>query len=95
MLKRSILTIVLVPFALACGHDTSNTNSAIITGLQPEKWTWVPFADAKCRDGSSTGIAVNPSSGSDKLMIFLQGGGACFNATTCAGNPSSFSAADD
>ena len=94
MLKRSILAIVLVPFALACGHDTSNTNSAIITGLQPEKWTWVPFADAKCRDGSSTGIAVNPSSGSDKLMIFLQGGGACFNATTCAGNPSSFSAAD-
>jgi hypothetical protein len=98
VLKKTILMIGLVPLAVACGHDPSssnnNNNSLAITGLQAEKWTWVPFADAKCRDGSSTGIAVNPSHGSDKLMIFLQGGGACFNATTCGGNPSSFSAAD-
>jgi len=95
MLKKTLLTIALVPLAVACGHDpSSNNNSAGITGLQPDKWTWVPFADAKCRDGSPTGIGVNLGSDSDKLMIFLQGGGACFNAATCAGNPSSFSAAD-
>jgi len=94
MLKKTILTILLVPLAVACGRDSSSTNPAAITGLQANQWTWVPFADAKCRDGSSPGIAINPSSDSNKLMIFLQGGGACFNATTCAGNPSSFAAAD-
>ena len=94
MLRKTILTILLVPLAVACGRDSSNTNPAAIAGLQANQWTWVPFADAKCRDGSSTGIAINPGSDSNKLMIFLQGGGACFNATTCAGNPSSFSAAD-
>jgi len=94
MLKKKLLTIALVPLAVACDRDSSNTNSAAITGLHANQWTWVPFADAKCRDGSSTGIAINLGSNSDKLMIFLQGGGACFNATTCTGNPSSFAAAD-
>ncbi len=60
MLKKTLLTIALVPLAVACGHDpSSNNNSAGITGLQPDKWTWVPFADAKCRDGSPTGNGVN------------------------------------
>ena len=44
-----------------------------------------------CRDGSSTGFGINPSNASKKLMIFLEGGGACFNAVTCLVNPSAFS----
>jgi hypothetical protein len=58
------------------------------------QWTWVPFADAKCRDGSTTGIGVNINPASTKVMIFLEGGGACFNAITCGQNPSSFGDAD-
>lgn len=58
------------------------------------EWTWVPFPEAKCRDGSSTGLAVSLNSASDEAMIFLQGGGACFDATTCAANRSSFGEAD-
>jgi hypothetical protein len=55
------------------------------------EWTWVPVAGAVCRDGSGTGFGLRRSStGSDKLMIYLEGGGACFNGTTCAINPSSF-----
>jgi hypothetical protein len=62
-----------------------------ITGLTPGGWTWVDFPGAKCRDGTATGIGVSPSaSGSTKLMIFLEGGGACFNGSTCATNPSHF-----
>ncbi len=61
-----------------------------ITGLAPNKWTWVDFPGAKCRDGTATGIGVNPGNDTTKLMIFLEGGGACFNGTTCASNPSHF-----
>jgi hypothetical protein len=32
-------------------------------------WTWVEFPDAFCRDGSTTGILVNPVAGSRDLMI--------------------------
>ncbi len=59
-----------------------------------DTWTWVPFPDAKCRDGSSTGIGVNLKSASQKLMIYFQGGGACFNSLTCATNPSHFDESD-
>lgn len=58
----------------------------------PLKWTWVDFPAAKCRDGSATGIGVNLNPLSTKVMIYLQGGGACFNSETCAKNPSHFDA---
>ncbi len=53
-------------------------------------WTWVPVSGSQCRDGSATGIGLNLNSSSKNLMIFLEGGGACFNALTCGMNPSSF-----
>jgi hypothetical protein len=62
-----------------------------ITGLTPGTWNWVDFPTALCRDGTPTGIGISPSTtGSKKLMIFLEGGGACFNAQTCGSNPSHF-----
>ena len=53
-------------------------------------WTWVPFGDSKCRSGNPTGIGVNVNPASTKLMIYLEGGGACFNAITCGQNLASF-----
>jgi len=50
-------------------------------------WTWVDFDDSFCRDGSTAGISVSLNSASDKVMIFMQGGGACFDAFTCGTNP--------
>lgn len=47
-------------------------------------WTWVPFPEAKCRDGASTGIGVRLNPNSKKVFIYLEGGGACFNGMTCA-----------
>jgi Pectinacetylesterase len=61
-----------------------------ITGTTPETWTWVPFSDSKCRDGSPTGIAVNLNPASTKVMIYMEGGGACFNQITCGANMSTF-----
>lgn len=47
------------------------------------KWTWVDFADSTCDDGSPTGIGIYPSATSDKLIVYLNGGGACWDYTTC------------
>jgi hypothetical protein len=50
-------------------------------------WTWVDFPDTKCRDGSPAGIGIRRNSQSQDLMIFLEGGGACFDDITCLANP--------
>ncbi|HEX7480235.1 MAG TPA: pectin acetylesterase-family hydrolase [Polyangiales bacterium] len=77
--------------AAATSTDGGATDGgAQITGLKPKTWTWVPFAGAHCSDGSSTGIGINVNPKSTKLMIYLEGGGACFNATTCLITPSCF-----
>jgi hypothetical protein len=53
-------------------------------------WTWVDIPGAKCRDGSGAGFAVSKNAASDKVMIFLEGGGACYNQFTCGANPANF-----
>jgi Pectinacetylesterase len=48
-----------------------------------ETWTWVPLAGMACGDGTATGVGVNLTTRSDRLMIYFQGGGACWDASTC------------
>ncbi|HEU5056511.1 MAG TPA: pectin acetylesterase-family hydrolase [Kofleriaceae bacterium] len=47
------------------------------------EWTWFPVDGNTCMDGSATGIGLNLDFASDKLVVFLEGGGACFNAQSC------------
>lgn len=54
-------------------------------GAQADEWTWVDFPDARCANGSSTGLAVNVRPGAKKLLLFLQGGGACIDGDECWG----------
>lgn len=76
------------------GADSAGANTTPITGVPDKTWTWVPFAGAVCRDGSATGIAVNLNPAATKVMIYLEGGGACFNDFTCARNPTTFGSAE-
>ena len=48
-----------------------------------ETWSYVAFPEARCGNGTETGIAVNLSSRSDNVLIFMAGGGACWDALTC------------
>jgi hypothetical protein len=48
-----------------------------------EAWSWVPFSDAFCADGSATGIGVNLTDRSSRVLVYLEGGGACWDAYTC------------
>jgi hypothetical protein len=50
----------------------------------PGAWSFVDFPDAVCDDGSPTGLGINPSpSGSTNLVVFFNGGGACWDYGTC------------
>jgi hypothetical protein len=48
------------------------------------QWTWVDVPGSRCRDGSASGFGVRLNPASKQVMIYLEGGGACFNGTTCA-----------
>jgi hypothetical protein len=61
--------------------DTAAGGSGPLTATA-RQWTWFDFPDSTCDDGSPTGIAVSPGD-ADKLLIFLNGGGACWDAVTC------------
>jgi hypothetical protein len=68
---------------------TGTSTPAIAPGVPitaPERtWTWVDVAGAKCLDGSPTGIGVNLTKDSDDVLVFLEGGGACWDAASCWG----------
>ena len=73
----------------------ARTDGTVITGAT--EWTWIPFSDAFCNDKtlvgsdyqfttSTTGLAVNwGAPTSTDLVVFLQGGGACWDFVTCGG----------
>jgi len=80
----------------------------ILTGCSVEKVFQNPLADIQddqkgvywfdvngmtCRDGSPTGIGYRVGS-PKKVAIYINGGGACFNAETCSSNPKSFNQND-
>jgi hypothetical protein len=46
-------------------------------------WTWVDIKGSMCMDGNQTGVWVRKDS-STNLGVYMYGGGACFNAVTCA-----------
>lgn len=62
-----------------------------------DEWTFVDFETSRCMNDTPTGIAVNPSSSNETdLVIFLNGGNACFNTASCAvtANKDGYDAAD-
>ena len=74
------------------GGGSSSSSSTGTGGSQPmgakidapdSKWTWVPFTDAFCADGSTTGIGVNLTSKSSRVIVYFEGGGACWDELTC------------
>jgi hypothetical protein len=54
-----------------------------ITVTTPETWEWIDVAGTACGDGSSTGIGVNLTTVTSDVVVYLQGGGACWDALTC------------
>jgi hypothetical protein len=95
---------VLAIASMGCsdsGNDGSEDAGAD-TGTPPDAthesallpWTAIPVTGTLCRDASPTGYGVNLNPDSRKLLIYLEGGAACFNATSCLQNPESWAATD-
>ena len=74
--------------------DTPDPGVFAEAEANPGQWTFIDVEGAQCRDGSATGFGIRLQEGADDLLIYLEGGGACFNSTTCGSNPSSFSRSD-
>jgi hypothetical protein len=52
------------------------------------QWTYQAIDGAECRDGSPAGLYTRFSTTDSKhLLIYLEGGGACFNSVLCSFNP--------
>lgn len=65
-------------------HPDASSPTEPITA-PADRWTWVPFPDSACGNGEPTGIGVSLHPGSRRVVIFLQGGGACWDGFTCYG----------
>jgi Pectinacetylesterase len=53
-----------------------------------ETWTWVDVPGTFCANGSPTGVGVNFTNQSTDVMVFLEGGGACWDGASCYGGQS-------
>lgn len=51
----------------------------------PNRWTWVDVPESRCANGTPTGFGINRAPSSDTVVLFLQGGGACWDGVTCLG----------
>ncbi|MFT3771086.1 MAG: pectin acetylesterase-family hydrolase [Minicystis sp.] len=68
----------------AGGDTTVDAGPAPLQG-DLESWTWAPVDGAFCADGNPTGLAVNLTNRSPNAVIFLMGGGACWDYESCYG----------
>jgi hypothetical protein len=91
--------MALVLFVAACGKRSASSDDrsgpwAVDTlpyDLDPgepisapaEQWSFVAFPEARCANGTPTGIAINTVARPVGLLVFMQGGGACWDAQTC------------
>ena len=48
-----------------------------------KEWSFVDVPESQCANGAPTGFGVNPVDASREMVVYLQGGGACWNAATC------------
>jgi hypothetical protein len=81
--KGLVFVLVAGVFAPpACGGGAAPAPTGPI--LAPAgQWTWVPFPDAFCGNGSTTGIGINLGTADARPLIYLEGGGACWSEETC------------
>ena len=100
MTNLKLITLLLLAVLLinsGCGDDEETptpSNGTTLATAAAETWTWIPKDNMFSRNGSTTGYIANLKPDATKLVIYLQGGGACFNPAVCGQNANSFGEAD-
>lgn len=71
--------------------DAPMTDPGMPIAARRGEWTWVDVPGSRCANGQPTGFGINTAEDPTTLLLFLQGGGACWDALTCLGAvPTSF-----
>ena len=96
---RAAFTCAALLLALpACDSSDDDGGDGTLAEAEANigQWTYIDVEGSQCRDGSDVGIGVRLQPGADNLVIYLEGGGACFNESTCnpESNPNNFSEGD-
>jgi hypothetical protein len=64
--------------------DPESGETALVRLAGPTgQWVWFDIPGTTCGNGSQTGLGVNIGTGSD-LLIYMEGGGACWDELTCS-----------
>jgi hypothetical protein len=67
--------------------EASSSPTPLAFGATPNTWSWIEVPGARCGNGSPTGMGVNLRPGATRVLLFLQGGGACADGPTCWTTP--------
>ncbi len=81
-----VLVVSLAAAAFACGTDSGGQNGTQEPFVPEAYGEWLKFEPegAVCANGSQYKFFVNFSETSDNVVIFLEGGGACWDYEDCA-----------
>jgi Pectinacetylesterase len=93
MNRKINLIVALLFFVVGCANDDNNTETdtaPVDTGWQaPEaavgQWQFEPIDGAVCGNGEPTGIGMNLNAENRRVLIFLRGGGGCWDVDSCYG----------
>lgn len=86
MIAGSVFVVAacLVPPRVDRSPSDGGTSDAGSIDEAPElTWSYLPIAGARCGNGTDTGIGVNLHPEATTLLVYIQGGGACWEAGAC------------
>lgn len=63
--------------------DVGMSENDVDDDVLPSEWTWVDIPESTCGNGTPTGLGISEGTDPTQLMIFFNGGGACWDGTSC------------
>jgi len=84
----AVLLVLILFSPSAKSAENSEFQAANLASAKTNtgNWVWIPREDIVCRDGSKSGVGVRLLPDAKAVMIYLQGGGACYDAKSCGQN---------
>jgi hypothetical protein len=86
-LRIVLLVLLAGVLAAACGDAERSGGDVgapiVVDDAQLERWVWIGDPEMRCADGSEGGFAVNFTDRSRELVVYLLGGGVCYDLATC------------
>lgn len=102
MRASSVWLSLAVIVVAACDAPPAPADEGFVFGPPIEvapaelgQWVWISNPEMHCADGTEGGFAVNFTNESRELLLYLQGGGICYDELTCALSGAALSVGSD